>query len=245
MDRKSIKEKFFQKIKSLGTVEFEKNNKDNKFYGTFKKIKALIEEVSEKIDLEQNANIRQLLDEQVAELFTLYPEVLTIQDEYNMNLGMIAATFKLEKSVLVALDNKEASLQQSNGGLNIGMHAVENGLTKAGLKALDNHEASVQQCHILYWNIGMIAAQQGQEEVVLKALDNKEASLQQDASGMNIGMHAVTCKQKKATIKSLANKEACEQRDGWGVTLLKKAKKILSEVEIQNAINQNQECVEF
>lgn len=86
------------------------------------------------------------LDHEVAGIFKEHPEMLTVRFGSDlMNLGMYATKYNLEESVLVALDNKEASLQQDLGGFNLGMYAVREHMEPAALKALENKEACKQE----------------------------------------------------------------------------------------------------
>lgn len=151
-------------------------------------------------------------------LLKKYPELLTYQNASGRNLGMKAALCGLEDIVLIALDNYEASVQQTDTGYNIGMFSAASGLEIATLKALDNQEASIQQ-NGSGENIGMIAADKYLEQAVLKALDNPVASVQQDKFGKNIGMHAVEHNLKQATYKALQNPVARKQRDKYDSTI--------------------------
>lgn len=151
-------------------------------------------------------------------LFKQYPELLTYQNASGRNIGMKAALCGLESIVLMALDNYEASVQQTVTGYNIGMFSAASGLEIATLKALDNHEASIQQ-NESGENVGMLASDRYLEQAVLKALDNPVASVQQDKFGKNIGMHAVEHNLKQATYKALQNPVARKQRDKHGSTI--------------------------
>lgn len=185
----------------------------------FDEVIELIEKTHEQYNLDLNIKKRKELDKKIAEIFKKFPDILTIQDENGYNLGMIAAQYKLEQSVLVALDNMEASLQQNYRGYNIGMTAAEYCLEQAVLKALDNQQASLQQNHFGY-NIGMIAAQKKMEQATLKALENKKASEQQGGwNNDNIGMIAVDSGLEQAALKSMENKEACKQKNRYGETI--------------------------
>lgn len=97
------------------------------------------------IELHDDPALIKELDEQLAIIFRKYPDILTIQDEDGYNLGMFAAIRKLEKSVIIALDNFEASVQQDKDGWNIGMFAVNSGLEQAALKSMENKEACKQK----------------------------------------------------------------------------------------------------
>lgn len=151
----------------------------------FDVVVGLINRTHEKYNLEENLGKRKQLDEKIAIIFKEFPDILTIQDKYGYNLGIIAVQYKLEQSVLVALDNIEASLQQDNWGCNIGIHAANKGLEQAVLKALDNNEASLQQ-NELGKNIGMSAADNDLKQAALKAMQNKEACKQKDGYGNTI-----------------------------------------------------------
>lgn len=73
------------------------------------------------------------------------PEVLTIQDENGMNLGMHCAKNGLEKVVLRCLEDETTCSQTDNQGRNIGMHCAINRLKKAMIKAMRNKYA--------YWHM--------------------------------------------------------------------------------------------
>ena len=73
------------------------------------------------------------------------PEVLTIQDENGMNLGMHCAKNGLEKVVLYCLNDEKASLQTDNRGKNLGIYCAIYYLKKAMIKALKNKHA--------YWHM--------------------------------------------------------------------------------------------
>ena len=126
---------------------------------------------------------QQQVTQKILSLIDENEDVLTIVNNEGYNIGMIAAKLKLEDVVLRALDNHEASLQQSRiGKMNMGMLSAEYDLEKATIKALDNHKASLQ-ISSFHENIGMKAARCGLENATLKALDNYEASIQQDSWG--------------------------------------------------------------
>lgn len=171
----------------------------------------------EEIDLEIAGDEKLFQEKQqqatkkILSLINENDDVLKIVDKEGYNIGMLAAKLKLEDVVLRALDNMEASLQQSYiGKMNIGMYAAEYDLEKATIKALDNAEASLQQSTYRE-NIGMKAAKYGLEEATIKALDNYEASIQQDFWGYNIGMYAVQSRLEKASLKALDNEKASLQ----------------------------------
>lgn len=145
----------------------------------------LIEKTSKKYNLYRDIDKLKELDEKIATIFKKYPEILTIQNKCRENLGMIATQYKLEQSVLVALDNETASLQQDKWGYNIGMSAVCYGLERAVLKALDNKEASLQQ-NALGYNIGMLATIKRIQKAASKSMENKEACKQKNIDGDTI-----------------------------------------------------------
>ena len=187
------------------------------------------------IDVIENRNA---LEEKVLTIINKVPKMLTVQDKNKCNIGMIACEFGLEKVVLKALENYDASIQQDKAGMNIGMHAAFWGLEEATLKALDNSKASIQQCDTFYpegfdsnrtwmktndprhrnivWkglNIGMFAVKGHLRRASLKALDNPYASTQTDENKQNIGMMAAQNKLQDVVIKALKNKKAALQQD--------------------------------
>jgi|GEM_PF-6000167 len=98
---------------------------------------------------------KEKLEGQLLNLINKNENILTIRnstplsigsfpDQIDLNLGMIACIFRLEKVALRALDNKEASLQQDEDGWNIGMWAADKGLENAVKKAIQNKEALKQ-----------------------------------------------------------------------------------------------------
>ena len=145
-------------------------------------------------------------------------EVLTIQNEYGSNIGMLAADLKLENIVLRSLDNPIASTQQNTYRENIGIRSACNRLERATLKALDNHEASLQ-CDEFGLNIGMMAANCEMENVVLKALDNKEACRHIDLWGDNLGIYCARERFHDATLKALDNEEMSTHINNTGASM--------------------------
>lgn len=109
----------------------------------FVKVADLIHKVNKKY--RNNSKKRDKFDEKIAKIFKKFPDILIVQNELGKNLGMLAADAKLEQSVLVALDNYEASLQQDYWGFNTGMYTAVYRLEKPTLKALDNKEACKQK----------------------------------------------------------------------------------------------------
>lgn len=134
-DYTSIKEQF---NKSINLTPQQAKIKFNQFV-------KLIELTNKKYKLTKNAEKRRELDKIIAEVCTIFPDILTIQDEYGENIGMISVEYGLEQAVLVALNNKEASLQQNFLGFNIGMLVVLNGYEALTLKAMQNKEACKQK----------------------------------------------------------------------------------------------------
>lgn len=197
----------------------------------FEEIKSLIKKTDEKCNLKQNEQVKQELETYIKQVFIEYPEILTIQDNYGMNLGMYTAIFDMEQATLIALDNHEASIQQNILGYNIGMCAAAHKLPKATLKALDNPVASVQQDDGGL-NIGMHAARYGNEDAVLKALDNPVASVQQDVDGLNMAMYALYKKLTKAIKKSLQNTALCRQKNHKGQTFVDMYQEVCNTLEM-------------
>lgn len=158
-----------------------------------------------KLNLESR---RKEVEEKILNLIEEDDRVLAIQDlnKEHYNIGMIAASLKLENIVLRALDNPIASLQQDKRKLNLGTISAFYKLENATMKALDNVEASLQQDE---WgmNMGMMAANCGMEKCVLKALDNKEACSQIDMWGDNLGIYCARERFNEATLKALDNAE--------------------------------------
>lgn len=69
-----------------------------------------------------------------------------LTDNLGYNLGMYCAFEGTEEMALLALDNLEASIQQTRtDGNNIGMICANRGLVSATIKALNNEIASLQQ----------------------------------------------------------------------------------------------------
>lgn len=157
-------------------------------------------------------------------LFAKHPELVAYQNKYGQNLGMIAGTLGFEQLVLVALDNYEASIQQSQTGSNIGMISASNRLETATLKALDNEVASTQQDNF-GWNIGICAIYWWLEKPALKALDNPKASVQLNKDGRNMGMVAVLKGMDKVAYKALQNPNARRQVSNKGETIESLARK--------------------
>ena len=87
---------------------------------------------------------------------------------------MIAAGMGLEQATIKALDNYEASIQQSVSGRNIGMCAAENALEEATLKAIKNPVARSQKTY-LQDTIKTIARGAGLARVV-EAFDKYQAA---------------------------------------------------------------------
>ena len=136
------------------------------------------------ISLKNDMNAYELEDKVIA-LINQDESILTVQDNFGMNLGMRAARFGLEKVVMRCLEKSEASVQQDQMGWNIGMHAAMNKLEQATIKALDNYEAALQQDNNTE-NIGMHAAMNRLEQAVIKALENHDAANQTDYDGRTI-----------------------------------------------------------
>ena len=153
-------------------------------------------------------------EEKVLKLIEKDDRVLTIQDKNSKkNIGMMAASLKLENIVLRALDNETASTQQNLFGDNIGMISARFSLEKCVLKALDNKEASTQKANGSEVNIGMLSAIHCLEKAVIKALDNEEASIQQDIDGSTIGMKVAREGMEELTLKAIENKRTLLLQD--------------------------------
>lgn len=212
--RKSLIEKIKQDFILQDANKFEKRAPltQTEAQQKFKKLVDIINLADKKLDIRRNQKVQQELDKKIRRTIMMYPELLTVQDEHKQNIGIICAKFGLEQSVLVALQDNEASLQQDESGMNIGMWCAIGQLFNAVVNALDNNEASLQQdC----WgrNIGMFCAMLKLETATLKALNNYQASLQQDETGFNIGIYAAQSGLENATLKALDNNEASLQQD--------------------------------
>ncbi len=156
-----------------------------------------------------------------------YPELFSVKLKQNKNIGMIAAKNKLERIVLLALKNEEASLQQDDLGYNIGMYAATKKLESATIKALQNKKASIQQnCN--GENIGMIVARHNLEHAMIIALQNSEAVEQRDSEGRNI-LDIIEGKNTYGIVKD----------DPYHKRALKEIKKIKNEMisEARNLLN--------
>lgn len=146
-------------------------------------------------------------------------EVLHHKDDLSKTVGMYCAENKLEKAVMMILDDPISCLLcDTINHRNLGMYCAMFGLEKPLIKSLDNYGASIQQ-DVYGWNIGMHAVSSGCEEAVMKALDNHEASIQQDCDGWNIGMYVGNVGMENAAIKALDNLTASIQqdKDGWNI----------------------------
>ena len=91
--------------------------------------------LNERQKVEYEAKIKDL-DNRIASSLEKYPELGEIVTNAHNNLGMLCAMYELEKSVLVALDNRKAAKQVNDLGYNMGYLAAMYGLEKAKDKAI-------------------------------------------------------------------------------------------------------------
>lgn len=196
----------------------DNNTQNDRLKQAFDKVCDMLTRLSKAKDVD-NSTIAKFEN-----LFAKHPEILTYQDQYGRNLGMVAGTLGFEQLVLVALDNYEASIQQNINGANIGMVVALNQLETATLKALDNKVASTQQDKD-GWNIGIYAIYSRLEKPALKALDNREASVQLNKDGRNMGMVSALKGLDKVTYKALQNPKARQQVSNKGETIESLARK--------------------
>lgn len=151
-----------------------------------KKYQEIFDRVCQLFDkLKENAKNKDEVVAKLGELFTKHPNILTLQNEYGQNLGMIACEDGLQEIVCMILNNEEACVQQDLSGYNIGMYSAGNGLERATIKSLSNERASVQQDK-KGLNIGMYASLNGLEQAVFKALQNPIARRQKSKMGDSI-----------------------------------------------------------
>jgi len=106
------------------------------------------------------------------------------QNNYGLNMGMILASNGNRLSLL-ALDNKEASLQQDKNGRNIGMICAEKYFEEGVQKALDNIDASCQQDENGK-TIGILSAEQRLNGCTKKAAMIKESCEITDNIGRSV-----------------------------------------------------------
>lgn len=110
------------------------NNLINLFNKYLKEIIDL-DKLNERQKAEYDAKIKDL-DNRIASSLEKYPELGEIVDNQHNNLGMLSAMYELEKSVLVALDNRKAAKQVNDLGYNMGFLAAMYGLEKVKDKAI-------------------------------------------------------------------------------------------------------------
>ena len=226
--------KIFDKLKSYiskENVNFTTENDELVF-------KMIIEKVSDFHDYlpeirnvgKHHYKIKETEDE-ILRLIEDNPNVIRIQDDAGLNIGMHSAIPELKNVVLRCLDDEVASTQQDHWNYNIGMHCASKkyyqpyykyssyaDMEECILKALDNEVASTQ-INRYGQNIGMISASNEFEEATLKALDNHKASIQRDSHGLNIGMHSADKRLERAALKSLENEVASKQLNFYGADI--------------------------
>lgn len=169
--------------------------------------------------------------ESIKKILKLGNDKLAIQKDKSLKNNVESLVIK------ILTKYPEVATIRDKEGRNVGMLAAMYNYENIVLKVLDSEEASTQQ-DIYGCNIAILSASRKLERAVLKALDNEKASVQQDDYGWNAGMVSAMYKLPNATKKALKNKEACEQMDFKGQTILQKARKFLSESEINEAICQ-------
>ena len=153
----------------------------------FEKLKSNSQQIK---DLKKSGYVPPIVTEvenKVLELIDEDESVLTwVENFWGKNIGMMAAELGLEKVVLRALDNNEASIQTDCHGQNLGIYAARYDMETAVLKSMDNKDSVLQQ-DIDCCNIAMYAVCHNMKQAVAKALENKELMLQQDRHGFNFG----------------------------------------------------------
>lgn len=95
--------------------------------------------------LEERFRKIEKVDKYVTKLFTKYPKIMTTTINGVSAAVIMLDRFKLVQATLVALDNKEASVQQDPDGKNLGMYCMESQIPVLMDKALDNPDACMQR----------------------------------------------------------------------------------------------------